>query len=66
MLLSANLRAHCLESNYPVESSSLPADLQWISFILASALCKILYLFCKTLYNDYNFFPCNALSIKPQ
>ena len=49
--------------------SSLPADLQWISFVLENALCKTLYLvckMCKTLFNNYNFLPCNALAIKRQ
>ena len=66
MFLIANLRLHCPECR---DSSSLPADIQWISFVLESALWKILYLvckMCKTLYKNYNFFSCNALSIKPQ
>ena len=60
MLLIGNLRIDCLDWDYPVESSSLPADLQWLSFELANALWKILYLvckICKTLYNNYKFFP---------
>ena len=68
MILLANLRVHCFEWNYPVDSSSLPADLQWIGFVLECALWKTLYLVCKmykTFYNDYNIFPRNALSIKP-
>ena len=63
MFLIANLRIHSLDS------SSLSADLQWISFVLKSALWKVLYQVCKiciTLYNDDLFFPGNALSIKPQ
>ena len=58
-----------LEWDYPVDSSSLPADLQWISFVLESAPWKILYLvckMCKTCIIIKNFSPCNALSIKPQ
>ena len=38
-------------------------------FVLDNALWKTLYLvfeMCKTLYNNYSFYPCNALSIKPQ
>ena len=68
MSLIGNLRIHCLEWDYPVDSSSLPADLQWVSFVLDSAFWKTLYLLCqmcRTLYND-NISPCNALSIKPQ
>ena len=41
----------------PGESSSLQPDLDWISFVLESALWKILYLvckMCKNLYNNYN------------
>ena len=59
MLLIDNLRIHCLDWDYPVESSSLPADLQWISFELESAPWKMLYLvckMCKNLYNKYKFF----------
>ena len=60
MFLIANLRIHCPEWDYPVDSSSLPADLQWISFVLESVLWKILYpvcKMCKTLYNNYKFLP---------
>ena len=59
MFLIGNLRIQCLEWDYPVDSLSLPADLQWISFVLESALWKILYLvckMCKTLYINYKFF----------
>ena len=44
MVLVGKLSMHCLEWNIPVDSSSLPADLQWISFVLKSALWKVLYL----------------------
>ena len=60
MFLKDDLRIYCLEWDYTVDSSSLPADLQWISFILASALWKIIYLvckMCKTWYNSYIFSP---------
>ena len=60
MLLINNLRIQCLDWDYPVESSSLPADLLWIGFELESAPWKMLYLVCKTcktLYNKYKFFP---------
>ena len=60
MLSIGNLHIHCLEWDYSVGSSSLPADFQWISFIIENALWKILFLvfkMCKTLYNNYNFFP---------
>ena len=60
MLLIDNLHIHCLEWEYTVDSSSLPADLQWISFTLQSALWKILYVvckMCKTLDNNYEFSP---------
>ena len=60
MFLIGNLPIHCLEWDYPVDSSSLPADLQWISFVLKSAPWKVLYLVCKigkSLYNNYKFFP---------
>ena len=60
MFLIANLLIHCLEWYYPVDSSSLPADIQGISFELDSALWSIIYLvckMCKTLYNNYKFFP---------
>ena len=32
----------------------------WMSFVLESALCKIIFLVCKlykTLYNNYKYFP---------
>ena len=38
-------------------------------FVLDNAVWKTLYLvfkMCRTLYNNYSFYPCNALSIKPQ
>ena len=60
MSLIGNLCTRCVEWDYPVESSSLPAGLQWISFVLGSALWKILCLvckMCKTLYNNYKIFP---------
>ena len=60
MGLIDNLCIRCVEWDYPVESSRLPADLQWISFVLESALWKILCLvckMCKTLYNNYKIFP---------
>ena len=60
MFLIGNLRVHCLERDYPVNSSRLPADLSWISFVLEDALWEILYLIWKmykTLYNNYKFFP---------
>ena len=69
MFLLANLGVHCLEWNYPVDSSSLSADLQWISSVLEIAPWKTLYLvckMCKTFYNNNNFFSLSALSIKPQ
>ena len=59
MFLIGNLRIHCLERGYPVDSSNLPADLQWISVLLKSATWKVLYLVCKkckTLYNNYDKF----------
>ena len=60
MFLIGNLCIRYLEWDYPVDSSSLQADLQWISFVLEGALWKIIYLFCKmwkTLYNNHKFFP---------
>ena len=60
MFFIDNLRINCLEWECPVDSSSLPADLQWISFALESARRKIICLFCKmsnTLYNNYKYFP---------
>ena len=60
MFLIDNLRIHCLEWDFSVYSWSLPADLQWISFVLETALWEILYGVCKmcnTLYNNYKFFP---------
>ena len=40
MFLVDNLDIHCLEWDYPVDSSSLCADLQWISFTLESELSE--------------------------
>ena len=64
MFLIGNLRIHCLERDYPVDSSSMPADLQWIGFVLKSAPGKVLYLvckICKILYNNYKFFPVQCI-----
>ena len=60
MFFIGNLRIHCLELDYAVDSSSLLAGLQRISFALESAVWKIIYLvckMCKTLYNNYKYFP---------
>ena len=69
MFLIGNLHIHCLEWDHPVDSSSLPADLQCISFVLKSALSKlhIWSVKCTRLYIIItNFSTCNALSINPQ
>ena len=60
MFLIGNLRIPCLEWDYPVDSSSFPANLQCISFVLETELWKIICLvckMCKTLYNNYKIFP---------
>ena len=38
MLLMSNFRIHCLERDYSVDNSGLPAGLQWISFVLECSL----------------------------
>ena len=38
MFLMGNFRIHCLEWDYPVDNSGLPADFQWISFVLECSL----------------------------
>ena len=38
MFSIGNLRIHYLELDYPVDSSSLPADIQWISSVLEKIL----------------------------
>ena len=50
MFLIDNLLIHCLEWDYPLDSSSLPAVLQWISFVLESTLSKNLWImiFCSS------------------
>ena len=43
MFLIGNSHIHCLELDYPVDSSSLPVDLKWMSFVSESALRKMLH-----------------------
>ena len=70
MFLIGNLGIYYLGWDYPVESSSLPADFQCINFVLKSAVWKILYLVCKMCETlsiiIINISTCNALPIKPQ
>ena len=66
MFLISNLRIQGLAGDYPVDTSSLPVS-SMDKYCIESTLWKILDLFCKmcrTLYNNYNFSPCTALSIK--
>ena len=69
MFLIDNLRIHCLECDYAVDSSSSLADLQWISFVFEIALWNIFIcsVKCASLYVIIiNISPFNTLSIKPQ
>ena len=69
MFLIGNLLISCLEWDYPVDSSSLPADLQWISFVLEGTLWKKLNLAakCAGLYIIITVFSrAMRLSLKPQ
>ena len=59
MFLTDKSNIYCLECDYSIDSSSLPADLQYLSFELKSALWKIFYVACKTyraLYNNYDIY----------
>ena len=53
MFLIGNLRIHCLEWYYPVDGSSLPADLQWISFVLNSHPGKYFIWSAKYAMQDF-------------